>query len=105
VTLTELDTIGSPLEEPLRSKAEIIVARVRASSLAQAKDGIECLRGVVRMANQCPGDWLAQWTIDELVLIWQAFIRSDFDVLPHRWTDLEIEQALLGSGNGAESER
>lgn len=48
---------------------------------------------------------LREAAIPQLILIYQAYTRSEYDITPDRWTVPEIELALRGLGHGAESER
>lgn len=69
------------------------------------KEGIEQLRQAVRLFGNTNESFNTNYTAPELLLIYQAFMRSEWDITPDRWTPAEIKLALAGKGSGATSER
>lgn len=75
------------------------------SVIVSACIGIEDLKRAVRLFDNCTLDFVNRFTIPELILIYQAYTRSEWDIAPDRWTENEVELALQGRGTGATSER
>lgn len=73
--------------------------------MTKTKFAIENLREAVQLFSGCRESFNELFTIPELILIYQAYKRSEFDIPPDRWTSEEIELALAGKGTGATSER
>lgn len=67
--------------------------------------GIEELRGAYNLLNNCNETFNHKFTVEQLINIYRAYKRSEFDVPPDRWTEQEIIYALAGFGTGAEYER
>lgn len=63
------------------------------------------LKEAVCLFDNCRGDFVHQFSIAELILLYQAYKRSEWDVTPDRWTEWEVDLALRGLGTGATSER
>lgn len=67
--------------------------------------GANELRQAVNVMNQCREDFLDRFTAEQLLMLYRALRRSDWDILPDLWTAHEIKLALAGKGTGATSER
>ena len=57
---------------------------------------IETLRAMVRLFGHCNETFNAQFTVNDLGLIYQAHTASEYDYLPDQWTDDMINAALEG---------
>jgi len=69
------------------------------------KYGIDQLREAVRLFSHCRESFNQLFTPTELMLLYAAYKRSEWDIAPDRWTEAEVSQALAGLGSGATSER
>lgn len=67
--------------------------------------GIDELHEASRLFDSCSAAFCRQFTIEQLINIYRAYKRGEYDVSPERWTDQEIIYALAGFGSGAEQER
>ena len=67
--------------------------------------GANELRKAVRLMDQCREDFLDRYTAEQLLMLYRALRRSEWDILPDQWTSQEIKLALAGKGTGATSER
>jgi hypothetical protein len=67
--------------------------------------GIDKLREMVRFFNNTTESFNQQFTIRQLVGIYEAYKRSEYDITPDRWTQDNIRLALIGKGCGATSEK
>lgn len=63
------------------------------------------VRQAVNLFNNTNETFNTEYTASELILIYQAFMRSEWDITPDKWTPAEIKLALAGKGSGATSER
>lgn len=70
----------------------------------QSMTGAEELRTIVRVLNQCRESFLDRYSVEQLIALYRALRRSEWDVLPDAWTSKEIADALAGTGKGAEGE-
>jgi hypothetical protein len=68
-------------------------------------DGIEELRRMVNLFNNTTESFNQRYTVEQLVLIYRAYQRSEWDITPDYWTPKEVKLALEGKGTGATSER
>ena len=84
----------------IKEEASFSTAMTRAP-----KEGIEQLRQAVRLFNNTNEAYNTLYTAAELLLIYQAFMRSELDITHDHWTAEEIRLALIGRGTGATSER
>jgi hypothetical protein len=66
--------------------------------------GAEELRAMVNVFNACRESFNDRYSVEELVLLYRALKRSEWDVLPDDWTSKEVADALAGTGKGAEGE-
>ena len=63
--------------------------------------GIEQLREAVNMFGNCAEAFNQRFPVEDLIRLYRAYKRSDWDIIPDQWTDIEISNALAGVGNGA----
>jgi hypothetical protein len=68
-------------------------------------NGIEELRIAVRLFNNCRESFNERYTAEQLLLLYRAYARSDWDITPDEWADDELDAALAGHGNGADPEK
>jgi hypothetical protein len=69
------------------------------------QNGADMIRACYNLINNCREDFVMQFTAEELLLLYRAYKRSEWDITPDRWTGDEIEAALRGEGRGAEGDR
>lgn len=62
-----------------------------------AQTNIERLRAIVRLFGDCNETFSAQFTIDELVSIYDAWKACGWDFSPQTWADFQIEDAIHGT--------
>ena len=70
--------------------------------------GIEALRQAVNLFSNCTESFNERWTPAELLALFEAYARSDWDIPPDQWTEEEIADALTGDAavaTGARGER
>ena len=70
--------------------------------------GIEALRQAVNLFSNCTESFNEQFTAAELMKLYEAYTRSEWDIPPDQWTPEEIEDALTGGpdlATGARGER
>jgi hypothetical protein len=58
--------------------------------------GIEELRAAVNLFNNCNETFNQQFTADELIKLYQAYVKSGWDFLPDDWHETQVMQALQG---------
>lgn len=66
--------------------------------------GIEELRKAVNVFNATRESAIDSYTAEQLILIYRAYKRSEWDITPDAWTQEELAAALRGEGRGAESD-
>lgn len=66
--------------------------------------GIEELRKAVNVFNNTRESAIDSYTAEQLILIYRAYKRSEWDITPDAWTQEELAAALRGEGRGAESD-
>lgn len=84
--------------------------RAHAAALPEIKgleglEGIENLRRAVKMFNACNESFNQRFGAHGLINIYEALLRSEWDIYPDRWTPKEINDALAGRGTGATYDR
>jgi hypothetical protein len=57
---------------------------------------IDDLRRLVAVMNCCNESFLQRFTIDELVRVFSAHQRCEWDFYPDQWTEAQVQQALRG---------
>jgi hypothetical protein len=57
---------------------------------------IDELRQMVNNFNDCNETFNQQFSLPELVMIHRCWMRSDFETPPHKWTQLQVTEALRG---------
>lgn len=58
--------------------------------------GIERLRAAVRSFGDCSEAFNMRYSVSELLLIHAAWMLSDWDFSPDKWTDRQVKEALHG---------
>ena len=58
--------------------------------------GMEKLRKAVRALNYCNESFLDRFTVTELLCIHDAWLKSDWDIVPDDWEDQQVTNALFG---------
>ena len=66
--------------------------------------GVDEIRACARVANNTTESVNQRYSAEQLLLLYRAYRRSEFDISWDRWTESEIAAALAGSGAGAEDE-
>lgn len=56
--------------------------------------GIERLRRMVNLFNNCNESFNTRFTIEELVKLGDAYQRSEWDIPPDEWTERQIRDAI-----------
>lgn len=67
--------------------------------------GADDLRRATTMANACDESFLDRFTAEEIIALYRALQRSEWDVYPDKWSQGEVRAALAGHGTGATSAR
>jgi hypothetical protein len=84
----------------LSPRTAAIAASKDGGEVKDPKTGIEELRIAVRLFNNCRESFNERYTLEQLILLYRAYARSDWDITPDEWTDDELAAALAGRGNG-----
>ncbi len=58
--------------------------------------GIAELRRAVLLFDNCNESFNTTFTTEELLLIAQAHFDSEWSIPPHKWEELQVEQAFIG---------
>jgi hypothetical protein len=59
-------------------------------------EGIEELRRMLRVFNDCVEDFNMRYSFDELVKLYRAFRACGWEITPDEWTDRQVKEALRG---------
>ncbi len=58
--------------------------------------GMQNLRNLVEYFDLCRESFLEQFTMQELIALYDAQMRCEWDVFPDHWTEKQVKQALRG---------
>lgn len=58
--------------------------------------GIDFLRSLVANFNDCNEDFVARFTVSQLVMLRRAWLASGFDIYPDAWSHKQVQEALRG---------
>ena len=60
------------------------------------KTGIDALRGAVLAFNNVREDFLQQFSAQELLTLYAAWMACEWDIWPDQWSDAQVKAALRG---------
>ena len=58
--------------------------------------GLEELRHIVNNYDFCVENFISKFSVEDLIKIHRAWMKSDWDIYPDQWTDRQVKEALLG---------
>lgn len=79
--------------------------RERLAAAKRAPTGVDVLRGAVALFNGCNENFNYRYHAHDLLKLYAAYKRSEWDIAPDRWTRRELTEAIAGHGNGATGDR